>query len=183
MSFCDHILAVVLGPSCVLPSVRACVRKQFLQTSSPPKTLIRSLTNFAGIILGWSSFKCVQIVSVYCISRSQELKTDFKLKTLKIFLSETNEPISIWFCRHVTLVTLYQDCSSHCDSSKNMAARGRGLFSLYFYIKNLLVRNHRSNFNIAGQKYFLGDPLLRLFKPSWFVKPLGGGAYFPYISI
>ena len=31
---------------------------------------------------------------------------------------------------------LYQDCSSHLDSSKNMAARGRGLFSLYIYIEN-----------------------------------------------
>ena len=29
---------------------------------------------------------------------------------------------------------LYQDCSSHLVSSKNMAARGRGLFSLYIYI-------------------------------------------------
>ena len=38
---------------------------------------------------------------------------------------------------------LYQNCSSHLDSSKNMAARGRGLFSLYINIenfKNLLVR-------------------------------------------
>ena len=31
---------------------------------------------------------------------------------------------------------LYQDCSRHLDSSKNMAARGRGLFSLYIYIEN-----------------------------------------------
>ena len=48
------------------------------------------------------------------------------------------------FSRKVSSVILYQDCSSHHDSSKNMAARGRGLFSLYIYIenfKNLLVRN------------------------------------------
>ena len=32
------------------------------------------------------------------------------------------------------LVTLYQDCSSRHDLSKNMAARGRGLFSLYTYL-------------------------------------------------
>ena len=31
---------------------------------------------------------------------------------------------------------LYHDCSSHLDSSKNMAARGRGLFPLYIYIEN-----------------------------------------------
>ena len=82
---------------------------------------------------------------------------------------------------------LYQDCSRHMDSSKNMAARGRGLFSLYIYIenfKNLLVRNHWSDFNIILQKCSFGDPLPRLFKTFGFVKktwPPGGGAYFPYI--
>ena len=62
----------------------------------------------------------------------------------KIFLSETNGPISISLGRNISLGTLYQDCSSHHDSLKNMAARGRGIFSLYIYIenfKNLLVRN------------------------------------------
>ena len=33
-------------------------------------------------------------------------------------------------------MTLYQDCSSNGDSSNNMAARGRGLFSLYIFIEN-----------------------------------------------
>ena len=72
---------------------------------------------------------------------------------------------------------------------KNMAARGRGLFSLYIYIenfKNLLVRNHWTDFNIILQKYSFGDPLGRLFKPFRFVKKRGrqgGAAYFPYISI
>ena len=63
---------------------------------------------------------------------------------------------------------LLQDCSSHLDSSKNMAARGRGLFSLYIYIenlKNLLVRNHWTDFSIILQKCSFGDPLPRLFKP------------------
>ena len=71
---------------------------------------------------------------------------------------------------------LYQDCSSHLDSSKNMAARGRGLFSLYIYIenfKNLLVRNHWTDFYIILQKYSFGDPLPRLFKPFGFVKKHG----------
>ena len=127
---------------------------------------------------------------------------------------------------------LYQDCSGHLDSSKNMAARGRGLFSLYIYIenfnksscqkpldrfqynfaemflwlsstkivqaiwirqknmaargwglfsqyiyiekfKNLLVRNHWTDFNIILQKCSLGDPVPRLFKPFGFVKKHG----------
>ena len=85
---------------------------------------------------------------------------------------------------------LYQDCSSHSDSSKNMAARGRGLFSLYIYIenfKNLLVRNPWTDFNIILQKCSFGDPLPRLFKPFGFVKKhgrQGAGLIFPiYIFI
>ena len=79
---------------------------------------------------------------------------------------------------------------SHLDSSKNMAARKRGLFSLYIYIenlKNLLVRNHWTDFNIILQKYSFGDPLPRLFKPFGFVKKhgcQGVGLIFPiYIYI
>ena len=70
---------------------------------------------------------------------------------------------------------IYQDCSSHLDSSKNMTARGRGLFSLYIYkenFKNLLVRNHWTDFNIILQKCSFGD-LPRLFKPFGFVKKRG----------
>ena len=85
---------------------------------------------------------------------------------------------------------LYQDCSSLLDSSKYMAARGRGLFSLYICIenfKNLLVRNHRTDFNIILQKCSFGDPLPRLFETFGFVKKhgrQGAGLIFPiYIYI
>ena len=84
---------------------------------------------------------------------------------------------------------LYQDCSRHLDSSKNMAARGQGLFSLYIYIenfKNLLVRNHRTDFNIILQKCSFGDPLPRLLKPFGFVKKngrQGRGLFSLYIYI
>ena len=80
---------------------------------------------------------------------------------------------------------LYQDCSSHMESSKNMAASGRGLFSLYIYIenfKNLLARNHLTDFNILLQKCFYYDPLPRLFKPYGFVEKhgrQGAGLNFP----
>ena len=76
-------------------------------------------------------------------------------KTLKIFFSETNGPISIQLGRNVSLVTLYKDCSGRHDSSKIMAARGWGLFSLYIYIenfKNLLVRNSWTEFNVTWQE-------------------------------
>ena len=80
-----------------------------------------------------------------------------------------------------------------------MAARERGLFSLYVCIENfktLLVRNHWTDFHMILQKCSFGDPVARLFKPFGFVKKHGrqgvgggggggerGGAYFPYISI
>ena len=85
-----------------------------------------------------------------------------------------------------------QDCSSHLDSSKNMAARGRGLFSLYIYIENFknLVRNHSTNFSISLQKCSFGDPLprLKIVQAIWIRQKTwlpggGGGANFPYISI
>ena len=85
---------------------------------------------------------------------------------------------------------LYKDCSSHLDSSKNMAARGRGLFSLYICIenfKNFLVRNHWTDFNIILQKCSFGDPLPRLFKTFGFVKNMaargGRGLFSLYIYI
>ena len=64
---------------------------------------------------------------------------------------------------------------------------GGGLFSLYIYIhvvnlKNLLVRNHQTDFNIILQKCSYGDPLPRLFKPFGFVKKhghQGAGLIFP----
>ena len=70
-------------------------------------------------------------------------------------------------------------------SVKNMAARGRGLFSPYIYkenFKNLLVRNHRTDFNIILQKCSFVDPLSRMFKPFGFVKKHGrqwAGLIFP----
>ena len=72
---------------------------------------------------------------------------------------------------------------------KNMAAWGQGLFSLYICIenfKNLLVRNDWTDFNITWQKYFLGDPFTKIVQAVMICQktwPLGGGVYFPYISI
>ena len=77
-----------------------------------------------------------------------------------------------------------------CFVKKIWLQGGGAFFYLYIYIENLktnlLVRNHWTDFSITWQKCFLGDPLPRLFRLSWFVKKtwlLGGGAYFPCISI
>ena len=83
-----------------------------------------------------------------------------------------------------------KDCSSRHDLSKNMAARGRGLFSLYIYIEkinDLLVRNHWTDFSIILQEYLFCNLLPRLFKPFGFVMihqktwPPGDGAIYLYI--
>ena len=68
---------------------------------------------------------------------------------------------------------------------KKRGHQGRGLFSLYIYIenfKNLLVRNHRTDFHIILQKCSFGDPVARLLKPFGFVKKhgrQGAGRIFP----
>ena len=53
-------------------------------------------------------------------------------------------------------------------------------------LKNLLVRNHWTDFNIILQKCSFGDPLPRLFKPFEFVKKhghQGAGLFSLYINI
>ena len=140
------------------------------------------------MILGWSSFKVVQMVPVHCIFRSQELKIDFLTKNLKNLLVRNH-----WTDFHIIL----QKCSfgDPLPSTKIVQAiwirqktwpPGGGAYFPYInYIENfktLLIRNHWTDFNLILQKCSFGDPLPRLFKSFGFVQP-GGGAYFPYISI
>ena len=64
---------------------------------------------------------------------------------------------------------------------KNIAERGRGLFSLYDYIenfKNLLIRNHWTDFNITLQEFSFGGPLPSLFMIRQNMADRGM-AYFP----
>ena len=59
---------------------------------------------------------------------------------------------------------------------KKHSWKGWGLFSLYIEMenfKNLLVRNHWTDFNITWQECSYGDSLPSLFKQSWFVKKHG----------
>ena len=83
---------------------------------------------------------------------------------------------------------LYQDCSSHLYSSKHMASRGRGLFSLYIYIENLKKMSschkplNRFPYNFA--ETFLLWSSTKIVQAIWIRQnswPPGGGAYFPYI--
>ena len=49
----------------VCPSMRACVRKLFLQKTSPQKLLTGFLRNFTGMFPMWSHFKFLQIIVFY----------------------------------------------------------------------------------------------------------------------
>ena len=128
------------------------------------------------------------MVPVHCISRSQELKIDFLTKNSKNLLVRNH-----WTDFNIIL----QKCSFGDPLSRLFKPFGfvkkhgrqgvRGLFSLYIYIenfKNLLVKNHWTDFNIILQKCFFGDALPRLFKPFGFVKKhgrQGAGLFFPII--
>ena len=136
------------------------------------------------MILGWSSFRVAQMVPVHCISRSQELKIDFLTKNLKNLLVRNH-----WTDFHITL----QKCSfgdplpslfKPFGFIKKHGRQGAGLIFLIYIenFKNLLVRNHWTDFSIILQKCSFGDPLPRLFKPFGFVKKhgrQGAGLIFP----
>ena len=141
------------------------------------------------MILGWSSFKVVQMVPVHCTSRSQELKIDFLTKNLKNLLVRnhwTNFNIILQKCSFGDpLPRLFKPFGFVKKHGRRGWGGGRGLFSLYIYIenfKNLFFRNHWINFNIILQKCSFGDLLPRLFKPFGFVKKhghQGAGLIFP----
>ena len=128
------------------------------------------------MILGWSSFKIVQMVLVHCISGSQELKIDFLTKNLKNLLVRNH-----WTDFNIILNKCSFDNAlprlfKPFGFVKKHGRQGAGLISLYIYIenlKNLLVWNQWTDFNIILQKCSFGNPLPRLFKPFGFVKKHG----------
>ena len=152
-----------------------------LEKSSCQKPLDWFHYNLAKMFPWWHSTKIVQVI-VICQKTWPLLGGTFSLyiyieNLKKIFLSETTGPILIYLGRNVSLVTLYQDCSSRHDLSKNVAGRG-GAYFPYIYLyrkleKIFLSETTGSILNITWQICFLGDPLPRLFKLSWFVKKHG----------
>ena len=58
-SYCHGIVSVVR------PFVRACLRKLFLQKTSPQKLLTGFLRNFLEMFLRWSCLKFIQIIVFY----------------------------------------------------------------------------------------------------------------------
>ena len=70
-----------------------------------------------------------------------------------------------------------------------MAVRGQGLFALYIYIenfKNLLVRNHWTDFNIIAEMFFWWSST-KIVQAIWIRQktwpPEGRGLFSLYVSI
>ena len=166
-----------------------------LKKSSCQKPLDRFPYNFAEMFLWWSASKIVQAI---WIRQKTWLPGGGACFSLYIYIENLK---NLLVRNHWTDFNIILQKCSFGDPlprlfkpfgfvKKNMASRGRGLFSLYIYIenlKNLLVRNHWTDFNIILQKCSFGDPLPRLFKLFGFVKKnmaaRGRGLFSQYIYI
>ena len=145
------------------------------------------------MFLWWSSTKIVQAIRIRQKTWPPGGGAYFPyvsiIKTLKIFLSETTGPISIYFCKNVPLVILYQDCSSHSDSSKKHGRQGAGLiFPMYLYrkLEKSSCQKPLDQFPYTFAEMFLWWSSTKIVQAIWIRQktwPLGGGAYFPCISI
>ena len=141
------------------------------------------------MILGWSSFKVVQMVPVHCISRSQELKIDFLTKNLKNLLVRNH-----WTDFHIIL----QECSfgdplprlfKPFEFVKKHGCQGAGLnFPIYLYrkLKKSSSQKPLDRFPYTFAEMFLWYSSTKIVQAIWIRQKTwlpGGGAYFPYISI
>ena len=88
--------------------------------------------NFAEMFLWQSSTKIIQAILIRQKAWPPRAVLIFPKylcrKFFKIFLSETTGPISILPGRKVSLITLYQDCSSRDDLSKTWPLVGGAYF-------------------------------------------------------
>ena len=82
---------------------------------------------------------------------------------------------------------LYQDCSSHLDLSKNLAARGQGLFSLYIEkCKKSSCPKPLDQFPYNFAEMFFWWSSTKIVQAVWICQktwPPGGRAYFPFLCI
>ena len=87
------------------------------------------------------------------------------------------------------IMVLYQDYSSHLDSSKNIASKGAGLiFPIYLYrkFKKSSCQKPLERLQYNEAEMFLWWSSTKIVQAIWIRQktwPPGGGAYFPYISI
>ena len=99
------------------------------------KPLDQFLYNLAKMFPCWSSTKIVQAIMVCQKTLPQGGGAYFPYisvqKTLIILLSETTGPIWVQHCRNVSLVTVYQDCSSSWFIKKRGDKGAGPIFPMY----------------------------------------------------
>ena len=127
------------------------------------------------MFLWWPSTKIVQDIVIRQKSWPPRAGLIFPIylnrKLEKSFCQKTQDRFQYNLAEMFLWMILYQSCSSRHESSKNMTASGRGLFSLYIEnFKVFLSETMWTNFSIMWQKCSFGDPLPWLFKSWLFVK-------------
>ena len=137
------------------------------------------------MILGWSSFRGVQMVPVHCISRSQELKIDFLTENLKNLLVRNR-----WMDFNIIL----QKCSfgdplprlfKPFGFIKNHGHQGAGLiFPIYLYRKlwKSSCQKPLDRFQYNFAEIFLWWSSTKIVQVIWISQktwPPGGGLIFP----
>jgi len=164
VSFCDGQLSVVHRPC-----VSACVRQQFLLTTSPLKPLIGFWPNFKGIIPWWSSTKVVQIGQVGCINGSPVKKKVFRMQFKK----------SSWHTYknqnfHILYIALSRGPLPHLFQfrpwGKNWSRSGGHNFKLNYKRKSSNdLLNRWWEFDQTSQEWSLEGPLPKSFIWIWLV--------------
>ena len=82
--------------------------------------------------------------------------------SLNIFSSQTAGPIWTKLGRNVPLKVFFKTCPQNWIPSKTLVAMATKL-NFKQFLKNLLLRNHWSDFGIISQECSLGDPFQKLF--------------------
>ena len=105
--------------------------------------------------------------------------TDIKKFLKNLFLRNCSSDFEI-ISQECSLCDPFQKCSQNFDPSINMAVVNGGFLhhtDMKKVIKNLLLGNRWSDFEIISQEYSLGDPFQILFAKVWSVHKHGSGEW------
>ena len=151
------------------------------------KKLVYSTRRFV-VCLSVCHFVCFSPFSIAITSLGEERANLCAFRTfvrfVLVWICWFPLPLGVWERLRFVIVALpglfsYLFFGNPCRMLVAMATKTKTF-------KNLLVRNHWTDFNLLLQKCSFGGPLPRLFKPSWVVKKHGrqrAGLIFLYIFI
>ena len=157
--------------------------EEILKKSSCLKSLVRFWNNFTGMFLVWPLSKTVRKILIHpktwllWMGASCAILTKKFLKNLLLR--------NCWFdfeiiSQECSLGDPFQKLFAKFWSIQNMAlVNGSFLHYTYMkkFLKNLLLRNCWSDFEIISQECSLGDPFQKLFAKFWSVHKHGSGEW------